>query len=56
MEETEKMEVKGNKEEWKGYSDPGAKNIFKHVITCGPGNVVGIATGYGLDGPGIESR
>ena len=24
--------------------------------TRGPGNVVGIATGYGLDGPGIESR
>ena len=23
---------------------------------CGPGSVVGIATGYGLDGPGIESR
>jgi hypothetical protein len=23
---------------------------------CGPGNVVGIATAYGLDGPGIESR
>ena len=23
---------------------------------CGPGNSVGIATGYGLDGPGIESR
>jgi hypothetical protein len=23
---------------------------------CGPGVVVGIATGYGLDGPGIESR
>jgi hypothetical protein len=23
---------------------------------CGPGNVVGIATGYGLDGLGIESR
>ena len=22
----------------------------------GPGIVVGIATGYGLDGPGIESR
>ena len=22
--------------------------------TCGPGSVVGIATGYGLDGPGIE--
>ena len=25
-------------------------------IQDGPGNVVGIATGYGLDGPGIESR
>ena len=23
---------------------------------CGPGSVVGIATSYGLDGPGIESR
>ena len=23
---------------------------------CWPGNAVGIATGYGLDGPGIESR
>jgi hypothetical protein len=23
---------------------------------CGPGSVVGIATGYGLDGPRIESR
>jgi len=22
---------------------------------CGPGSVVGIVTGYGLDGPGIES-
>ena len=25
-------------------------------VTCGPGSVVGIATAYGLDGPGIESR
>jgi hypothetical protein len=25
-------------------------------IICGPGSSVGIATGYGLDGPGIESR
>jgi len=24
-------------------------------ITCGPGSVVGIATGYGLDGPGSNS-
>jgi hypothetical protein len=23
---------------------------------CGPGSSVGIATGYGLDGPGIEYR
>jgi len=23
---------------------------------CVPGSAVGIATGYGLDGPGIESR
>jgi hypothetical protein len=25
-------------------------------IVCVPGGVVGIGTGYGLDGPGIESR
>jgi len=25
-------------------------------ISCGAGSVFGIATGYGLDGPGIESR
>jgi len=25
-------------------------------LYCGPGSVVGIATAYGLDGPGIESR
>ena len=25
-------------------------------MECGPGSVVGIATGYGLDGPGIEPR
>ena len=24
--------------------------------TCGPGSLAGIATGYGLDGPEIESR
>ena len=27
--------------------------IFEH---SGPGSIVGIATGYGLNGPGIESR
>ena len=26
-----------------------------YILGCGPGSVVGIATGYGLDGPGIES-
>ena len=26
------------------------------TMYCGPGRVVCIATGYGLDGPGIESR
>jgi len=26
------------------------------LLTCGPGSVVGIATGYGLDGLRIESR
>jgi len=25
-------------------------------LNCGPGSVVGIATGYRLGGPGIESR
>jgi hypothetical protein len=27
-----------------------------YINTCGPGSVVGIATAYGLEGPGIESR
>ena len=29
---------------------------YAMCIFCGPGSSVGIATGYGLDGPGIESR
>ena len=32
------------------FSDDQIKNI------TGPGSSVGIAAGYGLDGPGIESR
>ena len=28
----------------------------KQIYYRGPGSVVGVATGYGLDGPGIESR
>ena len=27
-----------------------------YTYMCGPGSSVGIATGYGLDGPGIESQ
>ena len=30
--------------------------IIKVTITGGPGSVGGIPIGYGLDGPGIESR
>jgi hypothetical protein len=32
--------------------------LFLPIIISpnGPGSSVGIATGYGLDGPGIESR
>ena len=43
------------------------RNVTTHQVTttsfcilslhyCGPDSVVGIATGYGLDGPGIGSR
>ena len=31
-------------------------NCLKIRAGCGPGSSVGIVTGYGLDGPGIESR
>jgi hypothetical protein len=30
--------------------------FFARYCYCGPGNSVGIATGYRLDGPGIESQ
>ena len=30
--------------------------LLDYIRLCGPGNSVGIATGYGLDSPGIESR
>jgi hypothetical protein len=32
------------------------KFSYTHSLICGPGSSVGIATGYGLDGPGIEYR
>jgi hypothetical protein len=31
-------------------------NYYCSVFAGGPGSVVGIETGYGLDGPGIESQ
>jgi hypothetical protein len=31
-------------------------NIPHYIVQSGPGSSVGIATDYGLDGPGIESR
>jgi len=31
-------------------------NYIAHKHRCEPGSLVGIATAYGLDGPGIESR
>ena len=35
----------------------GATNFGKHSSRlCGPGSSVGLETGYGLNGPGIESR
>jgi hypothetical protein len=30
--------------------------LWNLMVQEGPGSPVGIATGYGLDGPGIESR
>jgi hypothetical protein len=30
--------------------------IHNYPVICGPGSSVGIATGYGLEGPRIESR
>ena len=31
-------------------------HYLKYIGYCGPGSSVGIVTGYGMDGPGIESR
>ena len=40
--------------------DPGVDGglVLRYIFRkwSGPGSSVGIATGYGLDGPGIESR
>jgi uncharacterized membrane protein (Fun14 family) len=36
--------------------DKTMKNLPQCLKVCGSGSVVGIATGYGIDGPGIISR
>jgi hypothetical protein len=38
------------------YNTIGRIKILYDLNIRGPGSVVGIATGYGVDGPGIESR
>jgi hypothetical protein len=38
------------------YKPTNAFNIIVVSSFCGPGSVVGTVTGYGLDGPGFESR
>jgi len=38
------------------YATCNTKLIATLYENCGPGSSVGIATGYGLDGPEIESR
>ena len=35
---------------------PALQLILRLCLECRPGSVVGIATGYGLDGPRIDSR
>ena len=30
--------------------------MFRNTMCCGPGSVVSIATGFGIDGQGIETR
>jgi len=38
------------------YLDSTMKYAATTPSICGPGSIVGIATGYGLDSPGIKSR
>jgi hypothetical protein len=43
-------------EKFPNYYEMTKEKINNSRCTCGPGSSVGIATGYGLDGPGIESQ
>jgi hypothetical protein len=39
------------------HNSPGILLLSSNLcVEDGPGSVVGIATGYGMDGPGVESR
>ena len=38
------------------FDDGHCPKYQSSLLHCGSGSVVGITTGYGLDGPGIESR
>jgi hypothetical protein len=56
-----KIQVKYNIQQISSY--PAEKNVFLTVIfftrtfiNSGPGSSVGLTTGYGLEGPAIESR
>jgi len=40
----------------KSHADHRIYVRISNVGYCGPGSSVGIATGYGLDGPGIEGN
>ena len=39
-----------------GFIASTEETVLLSTVSSGPGSVVSIATGYGLDGPGIKSR
>ena len=43
-------------QKWEEICTGDTTSYHCYNIICGPGSSVGIATDYGLDGPGIESR
>jgi len=59
---THRSHQQGSSSPYVGSQDTMTKSLlapnFETVVLCynGPGGVFGIATDYGLDGPGIDSR
>jgi len=52
-----KKELQGKKfDDDEEVKTAGMEHFVDKEPECGPGTAVGIATGHGLDGPGIESR